>query len=129
MHNFRELNIWKEAMEVATKMYSITADFPAEEKFGITNQIRRAAVSIASNIAEGAGRNSDKSFVQFLAIAFGSANELITQLLISNRLGYLSQSVLDEVIKDIDRIQKMNFRLQEKLKTAQPGSSVQHPII
>jgi len=120
MHNFRELNVWKEAMEIATNIYKITADFPAEEKFGITNQIRRAAVSIASNIAEGAGRNSDKSFVQFLGIAFGSANELITQLMISNRLGYLDQSNLEQAIGHIDRIQKMNFRLQEKLKSNQP---------
>ena len=73
MHNFRELKIWKESIAVAKQIYIVSAAFPSDEKFGLTSQIRRAAVSIPSNIAEGAGRASNKEFAQFLAISQGSA--------------------------------------------------------
>jgi len=84
-----ELQVWQEAMALVKEIYRITASFPKEEVYALTSQMRRAAVSIPSNIAEGAARNGDKEFLQFLAIARGSLSELETQLLIANDLGYL----------------------------------------
>ena len=86
MHNYKELNIWKRAMKLAVDVYCISATFPSDERFGLTSQIRRAAVSIASNIAEGAGRNTNGEFIQFLGIANGSSFELTTQILIAAEL-------------------------------------------
>src|SRR5690606_31265320 len=83
MNNLKELKIWNRAMELAVQVYKATETFPAEEKFGLTSQSRRAAVSIPSNIAEGAGRNSVKEFNNFLGIANGSSYELQTQLIIA----------------------------------------------
>ena len=114
MHNLKELKIWHKAMELVTEVYRLTADFPKEEKYGLTSQIRRAAVSIPSNIAEGAGRNSKKEFVQFLAISNGSCYELQTQLLLSKNFN-LADSNLDPILDQIDQIQKMNYSLQMKL--------------
>ena len=91
MHNFQELKIWQKAMDVAESTYLISAEFPKEEKFGLTSQIRRSAVSIPSNIAEGAGRNTDGEFKNFLGIASGSSNELYTQLVLAKRLGLISE--------------------------------------
>jgi len=84
MHNLQELKIWQKAINLSIGVYEITSNFPKEEKYGLISQIRRSAVSIPSNIAEGAGRNSNKEFVHFLSIANGSAFELQTQLIISN---------------------------------------------
>jgi four helix bundle protein len=114
MHNLKELKIWHKAMELTTEVYRLTANFPKEEKYGLTSQIRRAAVSIPSNIAEGAGRNSNKEFVQFLAISNGSSYELQTQLLLSKNFN-LIQEGLTSILDQIDQIQKMNYALQIKL--------------
>ena len=81
MNNFKELKIWIKAMNVVTDVYKATLNFPGDEKFGLTSQIRRCAVSIPSNIAEGAGRNTNGEFRQFLGIANGSCYELQTQLM------------------------------------------------
>lgn len=113
MHNLKELKIWQKAVELATEIYRLTADFPQEERYGLTSQIRRSVVSISSNIAEGAGRNSEKEFVQFLSISNGSAYELQTQLIISKNLGLVTTS-LDDILDQIDQIQKMNYSLQQK---------------
>lgn len=114
MHNLKELKIWQKAVELATEIYRLTADFPQEERYGLTSQIRRSVVSISSNIAEGAGRNSEKEFVQFLSISNGSAYELQTQLIISKNLGLIVTS-LDDILDQIDQIQKLNYALQQKL--------------
>ena len=114
MHNLKELKIWQKAVELATEIYRLTADFPQEERYGLTSQIRRSVVSISSIIAEGAGRNSEKEFVQFLSISNGSAYELQTQLIISKNLGLVATS-LDDILDQIDQIQKMNYSLQQKL--------------
>lgn len=114
MHNLKELKIWHKAMELTAEVYRLTADFPKEEKYGLTSQIRRAAVSIPSNIAEGAGRNSNKEFVQFLAISNGSSFELQTQLLLSKNFN-LVNGQLEPILDQIDQIQKMNYALQIKL--------------
>jgi four helix bundle protein len=115
MHNIRELNIWKKAIDLVTKIYEATALFPLEEKYGLTSQMRRSAVSIASNVAEGAGRNSDKEFVHFLSMSNGSCYELETQLVIAQRLLLIRES--EGILKDIYELQKMNFGLQEYLKS------------
>ena len=114
MHNLKELKVWNKAIELATEVYQITADFPKEEKYGLTAQIRRSAVSVPSNIAEGADRNSNKEFNHFLGISNGSSYELQTQLIISRNLDLIDARV-DQVLDQIDQIQKMTFSLQNKL--------------
>lgn len=100
MKDHKELNAWKVSMDFVTEVYAATKDFPKDEIYGLTSQLRRAAVSVPSNIAEGAARNSPKEFMQFLYIALGSASEAETQLLIAQRLGYAQQvdSLLDMAV-------------------------------
>ncbi len=114
MHNLKELKIWAKAIDLSTEVYRLTANFPKEEKYGLTSQIRRSAVSVPSNIAEGAGRNSDKEFIYFLGVSNGSSFELQTQLLIAQNLE-LVDSQVDQLLDQINQIQKMNFALQNKL--------------
>jgi len=115
MHKYKELKLWQKSIDLVTRIYEVTRDFPSNEKFGLVSQINRSAVSIPSNIAEGAGRNSDKEFMKFLAIAHASSFELETQLIISNNLGYLSAGKLKELVDLINELQKMNFSIQSKL--------------
>ena len=89
MHQFKELEIWKRSRLFCSQIYTITSKFPNDEKFGLTNQLRRAAISIPSNIAEGSSRNSNKDFARFLEIAIGSAYEIETQLLIAFDLDFI----------------------------------------
>ena len=91
MFGFEKLEVWQKAIEFADMIYSITKAFPADERFGLTNQRRRAAVSISSNIAEGSGRVSRKDFVRFLEIATGSLYEVVSQSFISRNQGFLSR--------------------------------------
>lgn len=117
MHHLEQLKVWKLAMEIAKDVYIITKDFPSEEKFGLTSQVRRAAVSIASNIAEGAGRYSDKEFAQFLSIASGSSFEVRTQLLLSEQLGFSSNENLIDVLNKLSELERMILGLRKSLKT------------
>jgi four helix bundle protein len=114
MHNFQELIIWQKAMEIAEKVYLTTSNFPKEEKFGLKSQIRRTAISIASNIAEGAGRNTNGEFRSFLGIANGSANELFTQLVLSTRLNLISAEIIDPLLNEITAVEKINYSLIRK---------------
>ena len=114
MHNFQELKIWQKAMDITEKSYLISSEFPSEEKFGLTSQLRRSAVSIASNIAEGAGRNTNGEFKNFLGIANGSSNELYTQLLLSQRLELVSEEKIKTLLKEIIDVQKMTSSLIQK---------------
>ena len=114
MHNFQNLKIWQKAMDVAEKTYIISSEFPREEKYGLTTQIRRSAVSIPSNIAEGAGRNTDGEFKNFLGIASGSSNELLTQLILSHRLNLIEEEKITTLLKDLIEVQKMNYTLIKK---------------
>jgi four helix bundle protein len=116
VHNLKELKIWNKAIDLTVDVYKATASFPSEEKYGLISQSRRAAVSIPSNIAEGAGRNSNKEFANFLGIANGSSYELQTQLVISNKLELLKDDLLDNLLQQIDELQKMNFAFQKRLK-------------
>ncbi len=95
--NHKDLEVWKRSMGLVESVYQLTNDFPETEKFGLTNQIRRAVVSIPSNIAEGAGRKSDKELIQFVHIALGSLAEVETQYLIALRLKYV---VKNEIIEN-----------------------------
>lgn len=102
MRKHHELKAWQEAMELVKEIYRVTRDFPKEEIYGLVSQMRRAAVSIPSNISEGAARGGDREFIQFLIIARGSLSELETQFLISQDLGY-TQDVSD-IQERIDKI-------------------------
>jgi four helix bundle protein len=115
MHNLKELKIWNKAIDLSVEVYKATAKFPSDERFGLISQSRRAAVSVPSNIAEGAGRNSPKEFSNFLGIANGSSYELQTQLIISNKLNLLNDELLDSLLKQIDELQKMNYAFQKTL--------------
>lgn len=116
MHQYKNLTLWTKSIALVTEIYRLTGVFPEHERFNLISQINRAAVSISSNIAEGAGRNSNKEFVNFLAMAHASSYELETQLIISFNLNYLTQNVLDELLGKITELQKMNYALQERLK-------------
>jgi four helix bundle protein len=107
MHNFRELKIWSGSMEFAVKVYNLTTKIPSDEKFGLTSQIRRCAISIPSNIAEGAGRSTNKQFQYFLEIAIASINELQTQTELAFRLGFIKEDDFELIKEESTRIQKM----------------------
>ena len=117
MHDFKSLNIWKRAIDLAEIVYKITEGFPDKEKYGLTNQIRRCCVSISSNIAEGCGRNSDKEFMYFLSIANGSTCELHSQVILSNRLNFLSAIDLRSILNLLNEIKNMNYKLQDSLNS------------
>ncbi len=117
MHKIQELKIWQKSMELATDVYNATLTFPKEETYGLVSQIRRCAVSIPSNIAEGAGRNSNGEFCHFLGISNGSSFELQTQLIISNKLKMIDDTTLNHLIQCINEIRKMNYKLQQTMKT------------
>ena len=113
----KKLDVWKLSMELSTITYRVTAAFPAEEKFGLVSQMRRAAVSIPSNIAEGAARISTNELRHFLAIARSSLSELDTQYDLSLHLGFVTAGVRSDVDSVLSRIDKMLYALQRSLKT------------
>jgi four helix bundle protein len=115
-HRFRELKIWQKAMLITKLTYQCSAAFPSDERFGLTSQIRRAAVSIPSNIAEGSGRGSTKDFSQFLSIATGSAYELETQLILAAEFGYLDDTRLQLVLDELAELQRMLYGFQKSLQ-------------
>ncbi len=116
MQDFTNLKVWQKAHEFTVNLYKITASFPSEEKFGLTNQIRRASVSIESNISEGCGRNGDKEFSRFLDIAQGSAYEVKCQILIAKDLGYLDTTKSELLTNKINEVSRMINSLNQKLK-------------
>lgn len=103
----KDLDVWKQSIDFVTEIYRITNGFPKSELYGLTSQIRRAAVSIPSNIAEGATRNHKTEFRQFLFISLSSASEVETQLIISCNLNFLEQSKLEELLLKLTSISKM----------------------
>ena len=115
MRNFREYDIWTDGMELVEQVYVFVDRFPNTEKFGLSSQITRSAVSIPSNIAEGASRNSEKDFARFLEIALGSAFELETQLLIAGKRNYISELDLDKCVKNLTSLQKRIYGLRRKI--------------
>ena len=121
MHDYRQLKVWQKAIDLVVDIYEVTAEFPKEEKYGLVSQMRRSAVSIPSNIAEGAGRNSDKEFCHFLSNAQGSNYELETQMIVSERLNLINKDLCNQVCNKITEVQKMNYSLQQKLNPEQFG--------
>ena len=107
MRPHHKLEAWNQAVELVTEVYRKTDSFPKEERYGLTSQIRRAAVSIPANIAEGAARFSSKEFARFLSNAQGSASELETELLIAHRLGYLDETNFSRLISQLERIGRL----------------------
>ena len=105
MRDHKGLDVWKLSMDIVEDVYKVTVCFPKEEIFGLTAQMRRAAVSIPSNISEGAARNGEKEFVHFLHMALGSAAELETQLIISQRLAYVAD--ISSLVAKLDSVQKL----------------------
>jgi len=116
MRSHNNLDAWKKSIDFVVEIYKVTDRFPKEERFGLTSQIRRASVSIAANIAEGAGRKSDKEFLLFLSHAQGSASEVETELLIASRLGFMPSSEYDSLGKALDDIGRMITGLSNHLK-------------
>ncbi|MEZ5053688.1 MAG: four helix bundle protein [Chitinophagales bacterium] len=114
-HDFKKLNVWMKSMDLSVLIYNITIQFPKEEFYALVSQLKRSAVSIPSNIAEGSGRNSDKEFIQFLSIAYGSSCELDTQIELSKRLNFISEETYSIITTEIIEIQKMIFKLKSKL--------------
>ena len=117
MKTHRDLKVWIDSINFVTKIHALTNNFPKEELFGITSQIRRAAVSIPSNIAEGAARTSKKEFNNFLSIALGSASELEIQIIISKNLNYLEKEIAETFINELTSIQKMIHGLMKSLRS------------
>lgn len=103
-------------MDLVVDIYTVTTNFPTDEKFGLTSQLRRCAVSIPSNIAEGAGRDNDKEFLYFLSIALGSSFELETQLILSQRLNLLTKQNLEDLLSLNNYVQNMIVKLRLSLK-------------
>lgn len=116
MRPHERLDVWNKAVELVLTVYKNTESFPNDEKFGLTSQIRRAAVSIPANVAEGAARQSSKEFAYFLSNAQGSASELETELLIAHRLGYLGENNYHEMRSKLDSIGRMIVGLSQHLK-------------
>jgi four helix bundle protein len=113
----REQFIWKKGVELAVECYKLTQGFPHSEVYGLTSQIRRASVSVASNIAEGYGRKTKQEYVQFLHIALGSLRELDTQLLIAQRVNLAEASKCIALLDDIEEMQKLLVATVNKLKS------------
>ncbi|HAQ37288.1 MAG TPA: four helix bundle protein [Saprospiraceae bacterium] len=115
MKTHHDLDVWKKSIPLVTEIYKLTESYPKSELYGLTSQIRRSAVSIPSNIAEGDARSSTKEFSQFLSIALGSVSELETQLIVSNNLGFMRKTDLDVLIEQIITIRKMIVGLKKSL--------------
>ena len=109
--HYKELIVWQKSMDLVTEVYRLTKLLPADERFALTDQIRRAVISIPSNIAEGHGRQTEKEFKQFLSIAKGSVSEVETQLLICTRLNYLTEEQTEQTLMLCDEIRRILTKL------------------
>ncbi len=115
MHNYKEMKIWQKARKLVKVVYQISKKLPKEELYGLTSQIRRAVISVPANIAEGAGRGTDRDFCHFLDIARGSLFELDTLLILSSDLEYVSEEELSPAFENINEIIKMMVSFQNRL--------------
>ena len=117
---FEKLGVWQKAIEFADAIYVVTRKFPNDERFGLTSQLRRAAVSISSNIAEGSSRSSDADFARFVEIAYGSVMEIVSQLHISQRQSFVESDVAKSLFKQADELARMLSGLRTTLKHGKP---------
>jgi four helix bundle protein len=115
MKDFRKLSVWTKSHKLTLEVYKLTDFFPTKEEYGLKSQLRRAVVSIPTNIAEGCGRGSDVDFKRFLQIAFGSANEVEYLILLSKDLSYISEKIYVEIISELEEIKKMLSTLIKKI--------------
>ncbi|WP_145377657.1 four helix bundle protein [Symmachiella dynata] len=121
VRHYRDLVAWQKAMDIVEAVYRATSTFPADERFGLTQQLRRAVVSVPSNIAERQGRKSTNEFIHFLSIAKGSLCEVETQLIIAQRLGYLQNELLDQLLTQSDEVGRiMNGLTRSLAKKTKP---------
>jgi four helix bundle protein len=125
INSFRDLDVWKRGIQLVTHVYDVSKSFPQSELYGLTNQIRRSAVSVPSNIAEGRMRGHKAEFRQFLFIALGSLAEIETQLIIADELGYIEKEKKEQIIEEMDILGRQLRSLISKLR---PGTTVQKPI-
>lgn len=116
MKTFRDLLIWQKAMNLVTNTYQITEKFPKEELFGLTSQIRRSAISLPSNIAEGYGRDSNKELLRFINIAIGSLFEFQTQIEIAKNINYLNENEFKNLYEETRELEAMIISFSKRLK-------------
>jgi len=116
MRTHEKLKVWRKSVDFVVNVYKASENFPNEEKFGLTSQIKRASVSIPANIAEGAARTSNKEFLHFLSIAQGSASEVSTEILIAFRLGFLEENKYSDLLANLDEIGRMISGLSQHLR-------------
>ncbi|MEW4526911.1 MAG: four helix bundle protein [Maioricimonas sp. JB045] len=116
VRSHRDLIAWQKAIDLVEWCYQVTETFPRDEQFGLTQQLRRAAVSVPANIAEGKGRGASKEFVRYLAIANGSLTELDTHFVIAARLGYINEATLEEVVERIEEVGRIVTGLRKSLE-------------
>lgn len=114
--SYKDLDVWKNARVLVKQIYIATKPFPKEELYALTSQLRRCAISIPANIAEGYSRHGLKDYISFVSVAFGSAAELETHLLLAFDLGYMKQQDLEALLRDIQTIQKMLYALRRALQ-------------
>jgi carbamoyl-phosphate synthase large subunit len=126
--HYKDLLVWQKGMNLAKLVYRLTMRFPPDERYGLTSQMRRAAVSIPSNIAEGQARQGTREFLQFLSHAEGSLAELETQLMLSVELGFAQQPEVEPCLKEIDELQKMLVALKRKLSSYSPLATRHSPL-
>jgi len=107
LYSFEKLEVWKESIKLVTLIYSTTKDFPKEERFGLVSQLRRATISVASNLAEGTSRSTNKDKAHFTTMAFSSLMEVLNQLIISEKLNFISEDTIKELRKHISKISNM----------------------
>ncbi len=123
MFRFEKLDVWQKAGDFADRVYQITRTFPNEERFGLTSQMRRASVSISSNIAEGSGRSSDKDFARFVEIAYGSLMEVVSQTQVAFRQGFLDQAERDALYIKAEEVARMLSGLKASLLRSKTHNS------
>ena len=116
MQRYRDLEVWKRSHSLVLRLYGLTKAYPDDERFGMTSQLRRAAVSVPANIAEGAKRRTSQDFARFLNIAEGSLSEVDYLLLCSKDLGYISAPTFEPVAREIDEISRMLFALRRRVE-------------
>ena len=120
LKSYKELIVWQKAYQLCLKVYNATQNFPHEERYGLTQQIRKSVVSVSSNIAEGYGRGAIKEYIHHLHIAYGSNCELETQLMLASDLGYVSKNHNEFLMKDIEEVERMLKSLIKSLKAKIP---------
>ena len=117
LKNYKELKVWQKSYQLCLEVYRVTVEFPKDEKFGLTSQIRRAVVSVPSNIAEGYGRKTTPDYIKSLYIAYGSNCELETQIMLSGDLGYIDSTVMKIIIDQIHEVERMLKALIKSLES------------